>query len=1121
MFNALFSVFAPTENDITDTDSNLQEQESDINTQLSKEEVRKRRIQKIEILSSEKDTETLTPSSSSLLSTPISSMMNNTSELKPATPQTPIMNDTDFSLKNPALLASHQSSVSSPTTNEYRDASSIGLRTPQSSRSLAERTLNYILETSLQATLRKNVNDSSLRFVDIGDSSIEFLNESNISVVIFSRISGESEILSSVLYLSSCYKRLCDQEFKAEKFKGDFDRCKKQIVSYIISSLSDPDIFDVKSQNSISDFCKIVSEGDNNSISLIKDVIDELIDQDSFDEVVNKVMMTSFERMSAYPTNRARSFNDETNQSAKAIITLAKADKRVAKLIASLPCFHLDRHFVQTAAPENIPPFLLQNPAIIEQKCVKGAAIEHRTLLGVLLRPSPDPRDPQMTALFGESHKQPRNVVDNKINALRSSLQYIHLSVSELVLLLLKCGGLTKQSVLTWLIECVSLNAEAEKDHPSPLLAASKGFMCNLGAMTIHLIKPILADAKIAQKIDWDFIDSDEFRAIFPADGTKLYSMTSSSGTEGPPLAPLTPLRQDFNFITQSFFISWRALHLGYVQMCNQYLGILRGLNHYSAGLETGDPHSIHYLVLKLVTDVVLLDPDFLRNAILFSTVASQSLYTALTASNTTASYNTSDWLVREASSCITQRRLLSTLPEHLVDDIMTLVLTVAKTDGNHLSTYSLEPILTLIIFFLRRPWAVQSPHLRAKFGLVLHQVFLPLDIRGREGGDTWSHVLAKDGKHSHMLGTHGDCQRYLAPALLLLYGDVEKTGYYDKLTNRRCIMIILKHLWTLPTHRQAFRGIVTSYDDESTSDNVNTGNINEDVRDLSKNYFVRFANGLMNETNSLVVTTMEKLVEIRKTQLLMQNTVEWNATPQETRDQIKERHEANERDCRGSSGLCLETLNMLNYLTSDEVIRVPFLMDEILPRFTSTLLSVLTKLVGSKSLEIKVDNMQSYNFQPKVMLKEVCLAMIHFADYEEFCVAITKDGYFGNGDQFGRALGTVSKLRLLEPSEEALLRKLHENVEKAKIVTADLESLIADAPQEFLDPVLDTVMRDPVRLPTSNTIIDRSTITQHLLNAETDPFNRQHLTMDMVEPVPELRQRIRDWIASKLNPTV
>lgn len=43
-----------------------------------------------------------------------------------------------------------------------------------------------------------------------------------------------------------------------------------------------------------------------------------------------------------------------------------------------------------------------------------------------------------------------------------------------------------------------------------------------------------------------------------------------------------------------------------------------------------------------------------------------------------------------------------------------------------------------------------------------------------------------------------------------------------------------------------------------------------------------------------------------------------------------------------------------------------------------------------------------------------------------------------------------------------------------------------------------------------------RSTIVQHLLNDSMDPFNRQPLTEDMVEPQPELRQRIEDFLARR-----
>jgi hypothetical protein len=43
--------------------------------------------------------------------------------------------------------------------------------------------------------------------------------------------------------------------------------------------------------------------------------------------------------------------------------------------------------------------------------------------------------------------------------------------------------------------------------------------------------------------------------------------------------------------------------------------------------------------------------------------------------------------------------------------------------------------------------------------------------------------------------------------------------------------------------------------------------------------------------------------------------------------------------------------------------------------------------------------------------------------------------------------------------------------------------------------------MEDPVLLPTSSVIVDRSTIRAHLLGDTRDPFNRMPLSMDMVEP--------------------
>ena len=64
-------------------------------------------------------------------------------------------------------------------------------------------------------------------------------------------------------------------------------------------------------------------------------------------------------------------------------------------------------------------------------------------------------------------------------------------------------------------------------------------------------------------------------------------------------------------------------------------------------------------------------------------------------------------------------------------------------------------------------------------------------------------------------------------------------------------------------------------------------------------------------------------------------------------------------------------------------------------------------------------------------------------------------------------------------------------------------------------DPLMDTLMTEPVRLP-SGVIMDRPVIIRHLLNSSQDPFNRQELTVDMLEPLPNLKAEIDQWKLSR-----
>jgi hypothetical protein len=92
----------------------------------------------------------------------------------------------------------------------------------------------------------------------------------------------------------------------------------------------------------------------------------------------------------------------------------------------------------------------------------------------------------------------------------------------------------------------------------------------------------------------------------------------------------------------------------------------------------------------------------------------------------------------------------------------------------------------------------------------------------------------------------------------------------------------------------------------------------------------------------------------------------------------------------------------------------------------------------------------------------------------------------------------------------------LASKVEVASKTLMSDEDLYEDAPDEFLDPLMQEFMTDPVLLPTSNNIVDRRTITHHLLNNDTDPFNRKTLSIDDVVPAVELKEKMKLWLDAK-----
>ena len=87
--------------------------------------------------------------------------------------------------------------------------------------------------------------------------------------------------------------------------------------------------------------------------------------------------------------------------------------------------------------------------------------------------------------------------------------------------------------------------------------------------------------------------------------------------------------------------------------------------------------------------------------------------------------------------------------------------------------------------------------------------------------------------------------------------------------------------------------------------------------------------------------------------------------------------------------------------------------------------------------------------------------------------------------------LQVLRSFALLGEQEVGELDMLAARVAAAGASARASEAANEEAPEEFWDPIMATIMDDPVTLPTSSITLDRATIMRHLLSDPNDPFNR------------------------------
>lgn len=211
---------------------------------------------------------------------------------------------------------------------------------------------------------------------------------------------------------------------------------------------------------------------------------------------------------------------------------------------------------------------------------------------------------------------------------------------------------------------------------------------------------------------------------------------------------------------------------------------------------------------------------------------------------------------------------------------------------------------------------------------------------------------------------------------------------------------------------------------------------------------------------------------------------------------------------------LANENVRMLKIFTEEAP--NAFLKEEIVVRLAAMLDYNLNTLAGPTCQSLKVKDPKKYNFQPKVLLSDLLQVYLNLWDKAPFQEAISNDGRSYTKELFTRANRIAQKANLKSSEDLDKLAKMVERVEELRQLEADEELEFGEIPDEFLDPLMATLMKEPVILPTSKTTVDLSTIKQHFLSDATDPFNRRPLKIEEVVPDTQLKERITAWVKER-----
>eukprot|EP00079_Xenopus_tropicalis_P037784 XP_017951555.1 PREDICTED: ubiquitin conjugation factor E4 A isoform X2 [Xenopus tropicalis] len=697
-----------------------------------------------------------------------------------------------------------------------------------------------------------------------------------------------------------------------------------------------------------------------------------------------------------------------------------------------------------------------------------------KTLLGVILNISCLLRTPGVVENHGffinPSRSSPQEIKVQESNIHQFMAQF-HEKIYQLLKNLLQLSPDTKHRILSWLGNCLHANAGRTKIWANQVpeifmqTYASDSFFLNLGAALLRLCQPF-SKPRSARLLTFNptycalkEVNEEERRSRnMHMKGLDKETCLIPAAADQQPDFP-----ENFNLVTENLVLTQYTLHLGFHRLHEQMVKVNQSLHRLQGAWrdaqQSGSPTAENLreqferlMTIYLCLKTALSEPQMLQNCIHLQ------VSTALLLVQIAYGNKGTEPVALSFPMPNVQHSALAYVPEFFADNLGDFFIFLRRFADEVLETAadSLEQILDFITVFTGSVERMKNPHLRAKLAEVLEAVMPHLE--------QVQNPLISSVFHRQRIFCSYQHAPHLAEALIKVFVDIEFTGdphqFEQKFNYRRPMYPILKYMWGRDNYRQS-------------------------IKYLSK----------------------IKVLQIER------DRGEWDALSPESRREKESNLLMFGQLARFHNIMSNETIGTLAFLTSD--IRSLFVQPFLADRTISMLNYFLQHLVGPKMGALKVKDFSEFDFKPQQLVSDICTIYLNLGEEEHFCASVPKDGRSYSPMLFAQTVRVLKKIN--KPGNMIVaFTNLAEQIKSLADRQQQEEETFADAPDDFLDPIMSTVMSDPVILPSSRVTVDRSTIARHLLSDQTDPFNRSPLTMDQIKPNVELKDRILQWLAQR-----